>query len=174
MTLETKTTRYDSRSHALSIIMLKILMINFHILVNGILLQPGYNGHNNINLMYGINPIILLVGEDRLLALHNFLCNNNNLNNFHLPNLCINSNYNFHLIHHQDLLSLPNLIQTQATKHFSLLMHLIWQVKPPTVFLSRSVMRYIFGLTECWIKGLIQLSLNKKKRRFNHLKWFCT
>jgi hypothetical protein len=101
------------------IMLLKILINNFLITVNGILLHLGSNGHNNIILMDGINLINLSIGEGNPLGLHNFLRNNNN-NNFHLPNLPHNNNYNCHPTHHQDLLSLHILIQTPIIKHFSL------------------------------------------------------
>ena len=54
-----------------STIMFKILINNFHTLVNGILLHPGYNGqNNNTNIMYGHNrQTNLMDGEVSLLAL---------------------------------------------------------------------------------------------------------
>ena len=108
-----------------SIIMFKILINNFHILVNGILLHLGYNGHNhNTNLMDELNQNKLLIGKVRLISLYNFLCSNN-LNNFNLISLLHNNNYNFHPTHHQDFLSLHNLIRTPTIKHFSLPMQLI-------------------------------------------------
>ena len=117
-----------------SITMLKIITNNFIILINGILLHLRSNGHNNINRMDGLNPISLLVGEGSLMGLHNIMWSRNHNNNFHLLCLCHRNNYNWHPMHHQDLLFLHSLIPTLSTKHFSMLTQLIWQVIPPIIY----------------------------------------